>query len=103
VAGPGPLPKAGRRARGVTAITECSWRDGQRADHAKRGNIFSLTGDGEGESVDAERGTGLVLSKVTFLALLLPAMIWAFGHSTYPVFPVYFRGIKLTIAGLIFG
>lgn len=41
--------------------------------------------------------------KVTFLALLVPAVIWAFGHSTYPVFPVYVRGIELTIAGLIFG
>ena len=41
--------------------------------------------------------------KVTFLALLLPAVIWAFGHSTYPVFPIYFRGIELTIAGLLFG
>jgi hypothetical protein len=41
--------------------------------------------------------------KVTFLALLIPAMIWAFGHSTYPVFPVYVRGIELTIAGLVFG
>lgn len=41
--------------------------------------------------------------KITFLALLIPGMIWAFGHSTYPVFPVYVRGIELTIAGLIFG
>lgn len=41
--------------------------------------------------------------KVTFLALLVPALIWAFGHSNYPVFPVYARGIELTIAGLVFG
>jgi hypothetical protein len=37
------------------------------------------------------------------LALVLPAAIWAFGHSTYPVYPVYVRGIELTIGGVIFG
>lgn len=41
--------------------------------------------------------------KSTLLALLVPAMIWAFAHSTYPVFPVYLRGIELTLGGLIFG
>jgi hypothetical protein len=41
--------------------------------------------------------------KATSLALLVPAVIWAFAHSTYPVFPVYMRGIELTIGGLIFG
>lgn len=39
----------------------------------------------------------------TVLALLLPAAVWAFAHSTYQVFPVYVRGIELTIAGIALG
>lgn len=41
--------------------------------------------------------------KWTPLALVIPAAIWAFGHSSYPVFPIYVRGIELTIGGVIFG
>jgi len=41
--------------------------------------------------------------KNVFLALLIPAVIWGFGHSTYPVFPVYVRGIEVTLVGLLFG
>lgn len=41
--------------------------------------------------------------KWTPAALFIPAAIWAFGHSTYEVFPTYVRGIELTIEGIIFG
>jgi hypothetical protein len=41
--------------------------------------------------------------KLTPLALIIPAIIWAFAHSSYQVFPVYARGIELTIGGIIFG
>jgi hypothetical protein len=40
--------------------------------------------------------------RVTFLAVLIPSIIWAFAHSSYAVFPVYTRGIELTIVGLAF-
>ena len=41
--------------------------------------------------------------KSTFFALFIPAIIWAFGHSSYAVYPVYIRGIELTIGGMLFG
>lgn len=41
--------------------------------------------------------------KMTALALLIPAIVWAFAHSSYPVYPIYVRGIELTIVGLFFG
>jgi hypothetical protein len=41
--------------------------------------------------------------KSTWLALILPAMVWALGHSLYPVYPVYTRFIELTIFGTWIG
>lgn len=38
-----------------------------------------------------------------FAALIIPTVIWAFAHSNYPVFPVWTRGIELTINGLLLG
>lgn len=40
--------------------------------------------------------------RLTFLAVLIPSLIWAFAHSSYAVFPIYTRGIELTIVGLAF-
>jgi membrane protease YdiL (CAAX protease family) len=41
--------------------------------------------------------------KKTILAVLLTALVWGFGHSGYAIFPFWFRGIEVTLIGLIFG
>jgi len=40
--------------------------------------------------------------KFTIIAALIPSLIWAFAHSSYAVFPIYTRGIELTIVALAF-
>jgi hypothetical protein len=39
----------------------------------------------------------------TFIAVLIPSLIWAFSHTQYPIYPVYTRLIEVTILGIIFG
>ncbi len=41
--------------------------------------------------------------KSTALAVILPAIVWAFLHSTYPVYPMHIRGVELTVGGALFG
>lgn len=41
--------------------------------------------------------------KSTVLAVVLPAMIWALGHSLYPIYPIYTRFIELTLFGALIG
>lgn len=36
-----------------------------------------------------------------FLAILIPAVIWGFNHTAYPVFPMWFRGLEISILGLL--
>lgn len=36
----------------------------------------------------------------TVAAVLISSLIWGFGHSNYPVFPMWFRGIEVTCLGL---
>lgn len=40
--------------------------------------------------------------KNIFLAVIIASLIWGFGHTGYPVFPTWFRGVEVTILGLIF-
>lgn len=40
--------------------------------------------------------------KNSFVASLIPTVIWALGHVTYPIFPSTTRLLELTVIGLIF-
>ena len=42
-------------------------------------------------------------TKRRWVAVLLPAVVWAFLHSNYPQEPVYIRGIELTVVGIVYG
>lgn len=37
--------------------------------------------------------------KNIFAAILFSSVVWGYGHSTYPVFPMWFRGLEVTILG----
>ncbi|MCY9591413.1 CPBP family intramembrane metalloprotease [Paenibacillus chitinolyticus] len=43
------------------------------------------------------------LLRFKWLAVLLPSLIWAAGHTAYPIYPVYTRLIEVTVLGLVFG
>ncbi|MBY0220141.1 CPBP family intramembrane glutamic endopeptidase [Paenibacillus illinoisensis] len=38
----------------------------------------------------------------TFIACLIPTLIWALGHTLYPIYPVITRPIELMVIGLLF-
>jgi hypothetical protein len=40
--------------------------------------------------------------RITFFAVLIPSLIWAFAHSSYAVYPIYTRGVELTIVAFAF-
>ncbi|MCK9594302.1 MAG: CPBP family intramembrane metalloprotease [Candidatus Omnitrophica bacterium] len=39
----------------------------------------------------------------TLIAVCVSAAIWGFGHTQYAIFPVWFRGIEVTLIGLFLG
>jgi membrane protease YdiL (CAAX protease family) len=41
--------------------------------------------------------------KNIILAVLIPALIWGFGHTSYAIFPVWFRGIEVSMLGMLLG
>lgn len=41
--------------------------------------------------------------KNMLFAIFFSALIWGFGHSGYAIFPVWFRGIEVSIIGLMYG
>ncbi|MEF3307050.1 CPBP family intramembrane glutamic endopeptidase [Paenibacillus sp. GYB003] len=43
------------------------------------------------------------LLRSTFLAVLVPSMIWAFSHTQYPIYPVYTRFVEVTALGVLLG
>ena len=41
--------------------------------------------------------------KNTVLAVIFISLIWGFGHTQYAIFPVWFRGIEVSILGFFYG
>ena len=41
-------------------------------------------------------------ARLSWLAILIPALLWGLAHSFYLVFPIYVRCIELTILGILF-
>ena len=41
--------------------------------------------------------------KSTVWAIVLSSLVWGFGHTQYAVFPVWFRGIEVSLLGIFLG
>jgi hypothetical protein len=45
-------------------------------------------------------GWGKHVLKSTVAAVVISSLVWGFAHSSYPVFPMWFRGVEVTFLGL---
>lgn len=43
---------------------------------------------------------GRKIFKNVIFAIIFSSMIWGFAHSSYPVYPMWFRGVEMTIVGV---
>ena len=46
---------------------------------------------------------GMKYFKNTVMAVAFCALVWGFGHTEYAIFPIWFRGIEVTLIGLVYG
>lgn len=44
---------------------------------------------------------GKQIFKKTWIAILISAVIWGSAHSTYPVYPMWFRAVEVSILGVL--
>jgi len=44
---------------------------------------------------------GTKFLKNTALAVILSSLIWGFGHTSYPIYPMWFRGFETTCLGIV--
>jgi GNAT superfamily N-acetyltransferase len=45
----------------------------------------------------------LFRKRLAWLAVLIPGVFWAFAHTGYMTFPIYVRGVELTVVALVYG
>jgi hypothetical protein len=45
----------------------------------------------------------LRLTGIRWIAVVIPAIVWALAHSPYPQEPVYIRTVELTVVGVFYG
>ncbi len=45
-------------------------------------------------------GWGKQIFRSTVVAVIISSVVWGFAHSSYPVFPMWFRGVEVTLLGI---